>query len=82
MKRRKFIQSTVGASVVASVLPLTSVKGQIKATLNAEKEKSLYEIRTYEIKFGSNQNLLKDYLKKVLQPALKRVGVSHFLLFK
>ena len=45
-------------------------------------EKELYELRTYELKFGGNQKLLIDYLQKVYQPALERIGVNHFMLFK
>lgn len=77
MKRRKFIQS----SVVASALPLGIVQGQTSNRPIAPV-KELYEIRTYEIKFRSDQNVLTDYLKNVLQPALKRMGVNHFMLFK
>ncbi|MBI1223650.1 MAG: NIPSNAP family containing protein [Bacteroidetes bacterium] len=77
MKRRKFIQS----SVIASALPLSAVSaGTPNMTLNSDNE--LYELRTYEMKFGADQNLLVDYLKKVLQPALNRMGVNHFMMFK
>ena len=82
MKRRKFIQSTVLASAVASVSPFSNVTGQEMPFIDSGSEKELYELRTYEIKFGGNQKLLIDYLYKALQPALKRIGVNHFLLFK
>ena len=77
MKRRKFLQS----SVVASALPLSIAASQ---TLSqpTETAKEWYELRTYEMKFRGNQNLLTDYLKNVLQPAFKRKGVNHFMLFK
>lgn len=77
MKRRKFIQS----SVVASALPLGIVQSQ---TTNqpVAPAKALYELRTYEMKFRGDQNLLTDYLKNTLQPALKRMGANHFMLFK
>ncbi|MDX2301803.1 MAG: NIPSNAP family protein [Microscillaceae bacterium] len=73
MKRRKFVQATA----LASTLPLAALAGQ--QNLLADKE--LYELRTYEIKFGGNQNMLVEYLKNVYQPALKRLGVNHFMLF-
>ncbi len=82
MKRRKFIQSTVLASAVASVLPISGVASQKNPSLNLLSEKELYELRTYEIRFGGNQKLLIDYLQKIYQPALKRIGVNHFMLFK
>jgi hypothetical protein len=82
MKRRKFIQSTALASAVATALPFSKVASQEMPFINSVSEKELYELRTYEIKFGGNQKLLVDYLKDVFQPALKRIGVNHFILFK
>jgi hypothetical protein len=76
MKRRKFIQSTA----VATALPLTFSAGQQQPKPASGKE--LYELRTYEIKFGGNQNLLIEYLKNALEPALKRQGVNHFMIFR
>jgi len=64
---------------MASALPLGIVQGQSKQTPPSAKE--LYELRTYEMKFRGDQNLLTGYLKNVLQPALKRAGVNHFMLF-
>ena len=76
MKRRKFIQSTVAASA----LPLTYAVGNSTQRSSLD-EKELYEIRTYEIKFGGNAKLLLDYLKNALHPALKRAGINQFMLF-
>ena len=76
MKRRKFIQSTV----VAAAVPLTFATSQKLG--GQESAKEFYELRTYEMKFGGNQNLLIDYLNNTLQPALKRIGVNHFMLFR
>ncbi|MCA6075110.1 NIPSNAP family protein [Fulvivirga sedimenti] len=77
MKRRKFIQ----AASLTSAIPLSMTFGKASATSSLAEEKELYELRTYEVKFGSNQSLLVNYLKDVLQPALKRTGVNHFILF-
>ncbi len=82
MKRRKFIRSTVFASAVASVLPLSHATSQELPFIDPVSEKELYELRTYELRFGGNQKLLIDYLTKVFQPALKRMGVNHFMLFE
>lgn len=76
MKRRKFINTTLAAST----LPLGCAASKLSNSEQIEKE--LYELRTYEIKFGGNSKLLLSYLKEVLQPALKRVGVNHFMLFE
>ncbi|MEM6697519.1 MAG: NIPSNAP family protein, partial [Bacteroidota bacterium] len=45
------------------------------------EEKELYEIRTYEMRFRGNSNLLTNFLKNTLHPAMKNVGVNHFHLF-
>ncbi len=82
MKRRKFIRSTVLASAVASALPFSHATSQELPFIDSVSEKELYELRTYELRFGGNQKLLIDYLYKVFQPALKRIGVNHFMLFK
>jgi len=75
MQRRKFIQS----SLAASALPLVSIKTTEENSPIQEKE--LYEIRTYEMRFGSNSKLLTNFLTNTLQAALKKVGVNHFHLF-
>ena len=82
MKRRKFIQSTVIASAVATALPFSKTISQEMPFKGLESEKELYELRTYELRFGGNQKLLIDYLYKVFQPALKRIGVNHFMIFE
>ena len=76
MKRRKFIQS----SIVASTIPLAASGKRNDSTEDLQKE--LYELRTYELKFAGYHQLLIDYLKTALQPALKKIGVNHFMLFE
>lgn len=75
MKRRKF----VSAAIASIALPLTSFGKDIDSFQDSEK--ALYELRTYEIKFGGNQQLLRDYLNTVLGPALLRQGANKFMLF-
>jgi hypothetical protein len=41
-----------------------------------------YEIRTYQMKFRGNVNLLESYLSKALIPALNSYGVSKVGVFK
>lgn len=77
MKRRKFIQS----SVVATTLPLGFAQGQ-SISRTPETTKALFELRTYEMKFGRDQKLLTDYLNDALQPALQRTGVNYFRMFR
>jgi len=79
MQRRKFITT----AAVASALPLSAAANtQILSSNQPPKEKELYEFRTYEIKFGSNQKLLLSYLKEALKPAMMRAGVNHFMLLE
>lgn len=69
MDRRKF----VGASMLtaASLAAKAALDSNIKAA-----KKELYEWREYEIKWGSNQAALHNYLEKALIPALNRQGVK------
>lgn len=76
MKRRKLMY----VALVAIILSLTSF-GYSSEMLKNKGEKELYEIRTYELKFGGNQQILVDFLKNVLQPTLLRIGANHFMLF-
>lgn len=76
MKTRKLMY----AALAAILLSMTSFGYDSGMPIN-KGEKELYEIRTYEIKFGGDQQILIDYLKNVLQPTLKRIGVNHFMLF-
>jgi hypothetical protein len=75
MKRRHFVQT----GLAASVFPVTSRHPQQRE--NSASDNELYELRTYELRFRGNQNTLLDYLKNVLHPALKEVGIKHFQLF-
>ena len=75
MKRRNFMQySALGAGV-----PLAA--SAFRWDHNSELQNELYEIRTYEIRFGGRLSRLVDYLQNTLRPALLDLGVRHFLLF-
>jgi len=74
MERRKFVYTTLAASS----LPLMAKAGLAGNPVSLEKE--LFEIRTYDLKFGANRQFLEDYLRKVLGPALMKKGVTHFML--
>lgn len=66
------------AAMAAGALPMTTMANP--STLGMEGEKELYEIRTYEVKFRGNQQMLKDYLNKVLGPSLKDLGAIRFMV--
>ena len=76
MKRRKFIGSSlVAASALAA--PVAALAGKPKA-----EKKELYELREYEIHFGSSQADLHKYLETALIPALNKHGVKAVGVFK
>lgn len=64
---------------MASAIPL-SVSAKSKLYSQSDS-KDLYELRTYEIRFGGNLEVLKNYLQNVLKPALFHSGANHFKLF-
>jgi len=74
MNRRKFVY----ASMAAGTMPFMASAGNHAA--RPEMNKELYELRTYEIRFRGNQQLLKDYLENVLRPSLQEEGVNHFMV--
>jgi hypothetical protein len=67
------------SAMAAGALPMASFGQPFSRANYAEKE--WYEIRSYEAKFGGNQPFLKDYLNKILGPALLRAGASTYRLF-
>lgn len=69
MDRRKF----VGASMLTAASFSTQ---SVLAGDNQAAKKELYEWREYEIKFGSGQAGLHQYLEKALIPALNKQGVK------
>lgn len=79
MKRRKFLNAT--STMAAAAIPVSCATAATLTGLPEKAEKALFELRTYEIKFGGNAKLLMSYLKEAYAPALKRAGVNHFLLF-
>lgn len=54
--------------------------GSYAQTAGAKKE--FYEIRTYELRFGSPAANLENYFKNALIPTLNRLGVSNIGVFK
>lgn len=75
MKRRQF----VSASLLASATVATAQAQTVNA---APKQNQLYELRTYELRFGSPQSNVENYLKDALIPALNRQGVKTVGVFR
>lgn len=76
MERRKFVSSSI---LAASALAIGS---KAKAEEKKYAAKQLYEFREYDMKFGSNQRILHDYLEKSLITALNRAGVKNVGVFR
>lgn len=72
MKRRQFVASSLLAVPSLTTADIT----QPAAT------KELYELRTYESRFGSPQSNIENYLKDALMPALNRQGVKAIGVFR
>ena len=71
MKRRQF----VSASVLATAALTTAQAAPAPA-------KQAYELRTYELKFGSPMGNIENYFKEALIPALNRQGVRTVGVFR
>jgi hypothetical protein len=76
MRRRKFIENAALTST-ALLLGQSALAGANKAV-----KKELYEWREYEIRFGSSQATLHEYLEKSFIPALNKFGVKTVGVFK
>ena len=50
-------------------------------TVFAQVKKEFYELRTYELKFGSPRGNLENYFKNALIPALNKYGVKNVGVF-
>jgi hypothetical protein len=68
------------SAMAASAIPLASA-ANVSSYQVQDTTKELYELRAYEVKFGGNQQFLKDYLKTILGPALLGLGAKKFMLF-
>jgi hypothetical protein len=79
MQRRKFIQSSIGATaVVATAVTVNPALAHEKH----QAQKEVYEWREYEMRFGADQAQLENYLKTALIPALNKHGVKTVGVFK
>ena len=45
-------------------------------------QREMYELRIYELKFGKPENVLHDYIKNALMPALERQGIDNVGVFE
>jgi hypothetical protein len=76
MKRRNFFRNSLLAAA-ASASPIGYAAG--RATPNA---KSVYELREYEMHFGTSENDLHNHFQQALIPALNRAGVKSVGVFR
>lgn len=69
--------------MTASLVTAAALATQgVKAAENKAEKKELYELREYEIRFGSSQADLHAYFEKALIPALNKHGVKTVGAFK
>ena len=80
MKRRLFIKSSLLASSISSVLPLTSqATSDMKTPKKAKQE--FYELRVYTLKDQEQQQNVEAYFQKAAIPALNRLGSKNIGVF-
>jgi hypothetical protein len=77
MERRKFVRSSFLAASA-----LTAGAGSLEASQNPPGVKAFYELREYEMHFGTSENDLHTYLQNALIPALNKYGAKHVGVFK
>ena len=77
MQRRNFVKTSLLAATAlsAKAINLTEEKSGLG-------NKSLYELREYELHFGTNENELHGYFQNALIPALNKSGVKNVGVFK
>ncbi|MGF7217433.1 hypothetical protein GGR92_003607 [Spirosoma lacussanchae] len=71
MKRRQFVASS-----------LLAVPALTQETAKPAPAKQVYELRTYDMRFGAQQSNLENYLKDALIPALNRQGAKTVGVFR
>lgn len=74
MKRRDFVATSVGASLVPGLSEAEQTSGAAKTGGSGPPQ--LLELRRYRLRFGPMEARLADYQKNVLVPALNRMGVK------
>ena len=76
MQRRSFVKSSLLAATA-----LTTSVAQAAETKSEAVKNELYELRTYELKFGSPQSNLDKYFKDALIPVFNKYGVKNVGVF-
>jgi hypothetical protein len=76
MERRKFVRSSL---LAASALSVNAVKF---SSDKKDSDKALYELREYEMHFGTSENELHAYFQNALIPALNKHGIKNVGVFK
>ncbi|WP_145451515.1 NIPSNAP family protein [Gimesia panareensis] len=73
--RREFLAGTMGAAVALGM-------GQTAPAAEEKPKQQYYELRTYRIATEKNQQVVSDFLKNALLPALGRAGIHQVGVFK
>ena len=75
MKRRKFLTATAATTLAAPLSMSAAGKDQ-------QQDREIYELRTYDMTWGTDSSTLMTYLREVEDPFLKANGANHFMIFK
>ncbi|TWR30977.1 NIPSNAP family containing protein [Mucilaginibacter pallidiroseus] len=78
MKRRSFVKASVFGSAAATVLPAATQAMNLAKPATAE----YYELRIYQLKDSTQQQLIEEFYKSTAIPALNKLGVKHVGVFK
>lgn len=78
MQRRTLLQTSLLTAATGVALGI----GPAIAGSKYAPQKEIYELREYEMRFGSDQSQLEDYFKTALIPALNKYGVKTVGVFK
>jgi NIPSNAP len=74
MKRRQFVSSSLLATATLATAQAQSA--------TAAPKKAVFELRTYQMRFGAPASGLENYLKDALIPALNRQGIKAVGVFR
>ncbi|MFW6171870.1 MAG: NIPSNAP family protein [Planctomycetota bacterium] len=79
MKRREFLQNSAAAISAAGITGLTPRRASAAGSENPARE--FYELRLYQIPNAEMHQVVDDYLRHALVPALGRMGIQRIGVF-
>jgi hypothetical protein len=80
MKRRNFVQKSLLAGSLASILPQISLAA-VDTPQQKKVNQEFYELRVYTFKNETQQKIVEDYFQQAAIPALNRLGSKNIGIF-